>query len=222
MNIPQMGARLLSVNGGSTRRLCAPGALPAPSVLPPPFVACSDERRGQDTENKERVSRFRPHFNAANFGIGTLAQSHNWFGASPPTARGLSPKLRAAIAAGTGFGMQDDFPLALHTWTIDTTPLPIALEAARRWRRSCKRAGSRSASSAPSMAGSSRGPRSSAGSSPSCASPKNIAGVERLARDIAHTEKEIAHYLDRLAIIDETWPRGSTIIRYIAKTSARQ
>jgi 2-keto-myo-inositol isomerase len=44
----------------------------------------------------------------------------------------LSPKLPAAIAAGTGFGMQDDFPLALHTWTIDTTPLPIALEAARQ------------------------------------------------------------------------------------------
>ena len=46
--------------------------------------------------------------------------------------RGLSPKLPAAIAAGTGFGMQDDFPLALHTWTIDRTPLPIALEAARQ------------------------------------------------------------------------------------------
>lgn len=29
------------------------------------------------------------------------------------------------------------------------------------------------------------------------ASPKNIAGAERLARDIAHTEKEIAYYLDR-------------------------
>jgi transposase len=36
------------------------------------------------------------------------------------------------------------------------------------------------------------------------ASPKNIAGAERLARDIAHTEKEIAYYLDRLDIIDET------------------
>ena len=40
------------------------------------------------------------------------------------------------------------------------------------------------------------------------ASPKNIAGAERLARDIAHTEKEIAYYLDRLDIIDETVARG--------------
>lgn len=36
------------------------------------------------------------------------------------------------------------------------------------------------------------------------ASPKNIAGTERLARDLAHTEKEIAYPLDRLDIIDET------------------
>ena len=36
------------------------------------------------------------------------------------------------------------------------------------------------------------------------ASPKNIAGAERLARDIAHTEKEIAYYLDRLDIIDKS------------------
>jgi hypothetical protein len=36
------------------------------------------------------------------------------------------------------------------------------------------------------------------------ASPKHIAGDEHLARDIAHTEKEIAYYLDRLDIIDET------------------
>lgn len=40
------------------------------------------------------------------------------------------------------------------------------------------------------------------------ASAKNIAGAERLARDIAHTEKEIAYYLDRLDIIDETVARG--------------
>ena len=37
---------------------------------------------------------------------------------------------------------------------------------------------------------------------------KNIAGAERLARDIAHTEKEIAYYLDRLDIIDETVAQG--------------
>lgn len=40
------------------------------------------------------------------------------------------------------------------------------------------------------------------------ASPKNIAGADRLARDIAHTEKEIAYYLDRLDIIDETVAQG--------------
>ena len=40
------------------------------------------------------------------------------------------------------------------------------------------------------------------------ASPKNIAGAERLARDIAHTEKEIAYYLDRLDIIDESVSSG--------------
>lgn len=40
------------------------------------------------------------------------------------------------------------------------------------------------------------------------ASPKNIAGAERLARDIAHTEKEIAYYLNRLDIIDETVAQG--------------
>jgi transposase len=40
------------------------------------------------------------------------------------------------------------------------------------------------------------------------ASPKNIAGAERLARDIAHTEKEIAYYLERLDIIDETVAQG--------------
>ena len=40
------------------------------------------------------------------------------------------------------------------------------------------------------------------------ASPKNIAGAERLARDIAHTEKEIAYYLDRLDIIDEAVAQG--------------
>jgi transposase len=40
------------------------------------------------------------------------------------------------------------------------------------------------------------------------ASPKNIPGAERLARDISHTEKEIAYYLDRLDIIDETVAQG--------------
>jgi transposase len=40
------------------------------------------------------------------------------------------------------------------------------------------------------------------------ASPKNIAGTERLARDIAHTEKEIAYCLDRLDIIDKTVAQG--------------
>ena len=40
------------------------------------------------------------------------------------------------------------------------------------------------------------------------ASPKNIAGAERLARDIAHTEREIAYYLHRLDIIDETVAQG--------------
>ncbi len=40
------------------------------------------------------------------------------------------------------------------------------------------------------------------------ASSKNIAGAERLSRDIAHTEKEIAYYLHRLDIIDETVARG--------------
>lgn len=36
------------------------------------------------------------------------------------------------------------------------------------------------------------------------ASPKNIAS----ARDSAHTEKEIAYYLDRLDIIDDTVAQG--------------
>lgn len=40
------------------------------------------------------------------------------------------------------------------------------------------------------------------------ASPKNIAGAERLARDIAHTEREIAYYLDRLDAIDEQVAQG--------------
>lgn len=40
------------------------------------------------------------------------------------------------------------------------------------------------------------------------ASAKNIAGADRLARDIAHTEKEIAYYLNRLDIIDDTVARG--------------
>lgn len=40
------------------------------------------------------------------------------------------------------------------------------------------------------------------------ASPRNIAGAERLGRDIAHTEKEIAYYLHRLDIIDETVAQG--------------
>ena len=40
------------------------------------------------------------------------------------------------------------------------------------------------------------------------ASPKNIAGAERPARGIAYTENEIAYYLDRLDIIDETVAQG--------------
>ena len=40
------------------------------------------------------------------------------------------------------------------------------------------------------------------------ASPKNIAGAERLARDIAHTEREIAYYLDRLDVMDEHMAKG--------------
>jgi transposase len=40
------------------------------------------------------------------------------------------------------------------------------------------------------------------------ASKKNIAGAERLARDLAHTEREIAYYLDRLDIIDEQAAQG--------------
>lgn len=43
---------------------------------------------------------------------------------------------------------------------------------------------------------------------PAVASPKTIAGAERLARDTAHTEKEIAYYLDRLDIIDNTVAQG--------------
>ena len=35
------------------------------------------------------------------------------------------------------------------------------------------------------------------------ASAKNIAGADRLARDVAHTETEIAYYLDRLNIADQ-------------------
>lgn len=40
------------------------------------------------------------------------------------------------------------------------------------------------------------------------ASPKNIAGTERLTRDLAHTEREIAYYLDRLDVIDEQVTQG--------------
>lgn len=40
------------------------------------------------------------------------------------------------------------------------------------------------------------------------ASPKSIAGAERLARDIAHTEKEIAYYLHRLDVMDEAVAQG--------------
>lgn len=40
------------------------------------------------------------------------------------------------------------------------------------------------------------------------ASPKNIAGAERLARDLAHTEREISYYLDRLDSIDEQVEQG--------------
>jgi transposase len=41
------------------------------------------------------------------------------------------------------------------------------------------------------------------------ASAKNSAGADRLARDVAHTNKEIAYYLDRLDIMDETAAQGS-------------
>jgi transposase len=40
------------------------------------------------------------------------------------------------------------------------------------------------------------------------ASPKYIAGADRLARDVAHTEKEIAYYLDRLDVMDEAVAQG--------------
>lgn len=40
------------------------------------------------------------------------------------------------------------------------------------------------------------------------ASAKNIAGADRLARDVAHTEREIAYYLDRLDVIDEQVTQG--------------
>ena len=40
------------------------------------------------------------------------------------------------------------------------------------------------------------------------ASSKNIAGADRLARDLAHTEKEIGYYLDRLDIMDEASAKG--------------
>lgn len=40
------------------------------------------------------------------------------------------------------------------------------------------------------------------------ASKKNIAGAERLARDVAHTKRDIAYYLDRLDIIDEQVAQG--------------
>ncbi|MDB5407679.1 MAG: transposase family protein [Rhodospirillales bacterium] len=40
------------------------------------------------------------------------------------------------------------------------------------------------------------------------ASQKNIAGAERLHRDLTHTEKEIAYYLDRLDAIDEAVTQG--------------
>jgi hypothetical protein len=36
------------------------------------------------------------------------------------------------------------------------------------------------------------------------ANPKNIAGAERLARDTAHTEREIAYYLDPLDVAYST------------------
>jgi hypothetical protein len=40
------------------------------------------------------------------------------------------------------------------------------------------------------------------------ASPKIIAGAERLARDLAHTEREISYYLERLDTIDEHVEQG--------------
>lgn len=42
------------------------------------------------------------------------------------------------------------------------------------------------------------------------ASKKNIAGAERLARDLAHTEREIAYYLERLDIIDKQVALGDS------------
>jgi hypothetical protein len=51
------------------------------------------------------------------------------------------------------------------------------------------------------------------------ASSKNIAGADRLARDVAHTEKEIAYYLERLDIIDEAVDQGSTISPNIGRRS---
>ena len=50
-------------------------------------------------------------------------------------------------------------------------------------------------------------------------SSKNIAGADRLARDVAHTEKEIAYYLERLDIIDEAVDQGSTISPNIRRRS---
>ena len=40
------------------------------------------------------------------------------------------------------------------------------------------------------------------------ASGKNIAGAERLARDLVHTEKEINYYLDRLDVLKEAAAQG--------------
>jgi hypothetical protein len=48
-------------------------------------------------------------------------------------------------------------------------------------------------------------------------SKKNIASAERLVRDLAHTEREIAYYLDRLDIIDD---QGCAGLRRSAGASA--
>ena len=40
------------------------------------------------------------------------------------------------------------------------------------------------------------------------ASAKNIAGAERLTRDLAHTEREISYYLERLDTIDDQVEQG--------------
>ena len=52
------------------------------------------------------------------------------------------------------------------------------------------------------------------------ASPKNIAGAERLARDIAHTERRLPTISIVSTLSTRRWPRVSAISRYIVRTSA--